>query len=993
MLVSNPQVRGSITYVHPAGGGLVYYGIRRDDGGEQTVSAHEVRREVVARSAWDMVASDVFGDHAEFGIATTVHKVRNTANNTISSLQASRTLFKPYQYKPLVKFLDSDVRRILVADEVGLGKTIEAGHILLELRGRRRLRNALVVCPKSLQTNWQAELRDRFNFEFKVYGSAADFAADVHQDARRVDRSVFGIVTYEKCRNDRVLDALAETDYLFDVLICDEAHRLRNRGTLRYGAFSRLIRHAEAAVFLTATPIMNGEEDLFNILQLLDRDRYPSLEVFQNAVAQNRPFIRALRSLNRGEPLPAVAAELHGAEVESTISIGDEYRFERTDAVGELFADDPLYRQARGLMVGGDDSPAIRARVQADLSELNSLNHIYTRTRKREVSTDETVAQRDPHRLRVPLSQLERELYDQVSDTHGGLGVIQHKRMVTSSIVAYHTSRSDLEAGRYRGDIPDAKFEAFRGVLDEVVTQRGKKAIVFSTFRDTLRYLEIRLAELGVGTETIHGGVEDRTARVERFASDPDVDVLLASEVGREGLNMQFCDVVINYDLPWNPMRVEQRIGRVDRIGQTSPVINVYSFTLNGTIEERIYDRLLDKIGVFRESLGDLEAILSDDDSIVQQIDALEQGLYREDLTEAEQDRRIREVALALEQQQLDLARIEERLTDAIVNDAHFRNEIDRIVSDRRYLTAGEVRDFVVSLFRSALPTLSLVEGEGGLFEIRSTGTDTAALFDFVDTYKDDPVDNPELGMLYGKFKQRFGGRRSIPVAFEQRVAYDAKGVAFVNSYHPIVNAAANYFVAGGRHLNQTYRVGLDRRHLGAAPGLDGGDYLLVVYKVRLEKETVHGTRTPEYVHAVLADLNGDEPAVLGEDVADHVLGLVQLHAERLPDPVPFDADVVGLVRGPVGVAMLEREHAVAQAERVRLDSSAWRRRTQQEQYFENQVARRRELLDQGRGIRDILVRDIERLEGELAEVGAQAEAARVTSSHEVVSVNHLQIV
>ena len=992
MFAANPQQRGAVTFVHGLNGGHVYYDVRRDDGGEQTVGEHELRAEVVARSAWDLLAQNVFGSHAEFGIATTVHKVRNTANNTISSLRASRTLFKPYQYKPLVKFLASDVQRILVADEVGLGKTIEAGHILLELRGRKRLRNALVVCPKSLQTNWQVELRERFNLELKVYDSARDLAADVRHDVNRAHRSVFGIVTYEKCRNKQFQEALAETGYLFDVLICDEAHRLRNRSTLQHAALARLVQHAEAVAFLTATPIMNGEEDLFNLVRLLDPDRYPNLEVFQNAIAQNRPFIRALRSLNRGEPLGAIAAELHAAEVHSSITIGEEYRFEQSDTVGGLFADDPLYERARKRMVGGEDTPSNRAAIQHDLSELNSLNHLYTRTRKREVATDGKIAQRSPHRLRVDLTPTERALYDEVSERYGGLGVIQHKRMVTSSIVAYHTPKDELAAGRYRADIPDSKFEAFRGVLDEVVGRRGKKAIVFSTFRDTLRYLEVKLAELGIGTETIHGGVDDRAERVARFASDPRVDVLLSSEVGREGLNMQFCDVVVNYDLPWNPMRVEQRIGRVDRIGQTSPVINVYTFTITGTIEERIYERLLEKINVFSEALGDLEEILSEDDSLAKKIEGLEQDLYRTELTEAEQNQRIDEVALAVERQRLDLERIEEGLTDAIVNDAHFRNEIERIVSNRRYLTPEEVRDFVANLFRRALPTLSLAAGEPGRYEVRSTGPDVNALFEFIEANKDDAASNPELEVLYRKFKQRHWGRRSVAVTFDQEAAYAAREDVFVNSYHPLVNAAANYFEREGYHLNQTFQLGLDRRHLGDGFDLAAGDYVLVVYKLRLEKETVHGPRSPEYIRAVLADLNGEEPVLADDDVADHVLGRLQLYAERLPDPVDFDGGVVDVVRRPVAGVIVQEQEALRSDEAIRLESSAWRRRMQQEQYYENQIRRRRELLAQGRGIRDILVREIERLEGELAGVRSRAEAWRVAPSNEVVSVNHLQV-
>lgn len=995
MYVANPRRRGEVIFVHGLMGGQQYYDIRRDDGGQETKLEQDLQVEVATESAWDRLALNLLGSYDSFAIATTLHKVKNTTNNTISSLRASRTLFKAYQYKPLVKFLQSDSKRILVADEVGLGKTIEAGHIMLELRGRKLLRNALVVCPKSLGVNWQTELREKFNFEFKLYHTVTDFASDISHDINTARRSIFGIVNYEKLRSPQIQNLFTENSYFFDLLVCDESHRLRNSDTQLFAAFKNIVQQAEAIVFLTATPIMLGEQDLFNQIRLLEEKQYPNLEMFQNAINQNRPFVRALNQLNRGVALSVIASELHQAEVNATVTIGDEFQYEHSDTVQNLFRDDPLYERARKSMINGPDTPELRAQVQYDLSELNTLNHLFTRTRKRHVLTDTTFAERNSHRITIDLSDHERDLYDEVAHRYGGLEVIQRKRMVTSSIVAYHSSSEMLGRGEYCRDIPDSKFDAFKKIVDRVVIRAGKKVLVFSTFIKTLTYLEIRLREMGIGSTMIHGQVDDRSERINRFRTDSSIRVLLSSEVGREGLNLQFCDVLVNYDLPWNPMTVEQRIGRIDRIGQESKVVNIYSFTIRDTIEERIHERLLERIDVFRNALGDLEEILSEDHTLVQQIETLEQTLYRTELTEEEQIERIDQVATAFETERLNLVRIEEELTDAIVNDIHFRNEIDRIVKNRRYLTEIELRRFVESTLRVALPTHDLEPRANGQFVIRIPNNDREALFDFIEEYKDDGEGNPEIEVLYRKFKRRFWAENEIAVTFSQDFAYrddsDSDSV-FVNSYHPIINAAANYFERNALHLNQAYRVAIRRDDLDEDVLIDPGHYVLAVYKVVVEKTAGGRARHSAYLHAAMVDLNGDVPCLVNEETAARLFGLVQQTASAPNDLIPFTPELVAIIRTPIAMEIVRKQRETEEDEKVRLHSSRRRRQMQLKQFYENQIQRRRQLLAEGRGIRDIIMSDIERLESEMRRDLNEIDALDVSCSNEIVSVNHLEV-
>ena len=196
--------------------------------------------------------------------------------------------------------------------------------------------------------------------------------------------------------------------------------------------------------------------------------------------------------------------------------------------------------------------------------------------------------------------------------TQGGtLGLVQKKRQVASSVYAYLNKEEDLDSGfDAYSEYEDAKFEQLIRIIEEVFKHGTKKLIVFALFRRTLKYLSIRLKSRGYKSLIIHGQVDNRADVLTSFKNDPDNHILLSSEVGSEGLDMQFCNSMVNYDLPWNPMVVEQRIGRIDRFGQKSPVVNIYNLIVAGSIQEDIYMRLLDRIGIFRGTIGDMEAIL-----------------------------------------------------------------------------------------------------------------------------------------------------------------------------------------------------------------------------------------------------------------------------------------------------------------------------------------------------------------------------------------------
>lgn len=260
---------------------------------------------------YERCMSGIFGSYSDFSKINTTFKIRNSNNSTISSLKASKTLFRAYQFKPLLKLLNSPNRRLLVADEVGLGKTIEAGHIMLELKARRELRHVLVVCPKSLQNKWKDELSYKFGLTFKIYEKSKDLVTDLHESRT----PVHAIVNYEKIRlkkknkeegqkkqidglPNNLVDYLSENGFKFSLVLCDEAHKMRNRETQTYKGAEIIMSQTDAALFLTATPVMISTENLYNLLHLLDNRNYYNYQIFDNRLQENRPFIEALSALN-----------------------------------------------------------------------------------------------------------------------------------------------------------------------------------------------------------------------------------------------------------------------------------------------------------------------------------------------------------------------------------------------------------------------------------------------------------------------------------------------------------------------------------------------------------------------------------------------------------------------------------------------------------------------------------------------------------------------
>lgn len=863
----------------------------------------------------------MFGSYAEFAQKNTSSKIKSSNNSTISSLKASKTLFRAYQFKPLLKYINSPSHRLLVADEVGLGKTIEAGHIMLEMKARRELRNALIICPKSLQEKWRNELIEKFGMFFKIYDTAKEFIKDLEDN----DGKLRGILNYEKIRYSSskkkkgdaknkysgIIDYLSDSDKKFSFILCDEAHKMRNKETQTYKGAEILTSLSDSVVFLTATPIMISTENLFNLLHLLDGTRYFNYQIFNARLQENAPFVRAITALNHNSSLRDIFKKLTSEEIRTSFFNSDnEEIYTRTRTVDEVYEKDPIYQEIKERLKS-DDNLENRAKLQYLLNSMSVMNNIFSRTRKRDVTTDMSQAERKPRPIKVVLNENEQIEYDKVIEeyiednsytdywgeeklTQGGtLGLVQKKRQVASSVYAYLNKEEDLDSGfDAYSEYEDAKFEQLIRIIEEVFKHGTKKLIVFALFRRTLKYLSIRLKSRGYKSLIIHGQVDNRADVLTSFKNNPDNHILLSSEVGSEGLDMQFCNSMVNYDLPWNPMVVEQRIGRIDRFGQKSPVVNIYNLIVAGSIQEDIYMRLLDRIGIFRGTIGDMEAILDSpiaegaNKSIQDVYNKLEHDLYTSKLTEAEIHRKIDEISLAYEKERQNIEQLEEGLTNTLTNDAYFKNEIERILHNNAYVTEEELKNYLETLIEKHLTTCNLINCGDHVYEIELPLSEKKVFSNFLTTNQ---TEGEENALAFRRFKRSLDDLSRILVTFNQQKAYDDSSLIFLNIYHPVIQACLKYFSTHQDDSKKSFCYALNSDDVLTA----GKYYYLGIYQFITSRAFQGVQKKSESLLPFVFDIK-ERQVVSDEIIVNRLFSVSQISGKEFnPDESLYASDIV----------------------------------------------------------------------------------------------------
>ena len=875
--------------------GAYWYRIRLQAGGFVVAHEGDLTPFEADVSPDVLLLGGAFGDKDDFLRLITFHKLDTPLDNTLYSLQASRTAFYPHQYKPLLKFLDSPGQRLLIADEVGLGKTIEAGLVLIEQRARRVLQRVLVVCPAALCMKWREEMWQRFDEEFTIIG-AADFREQLQRLAQQGELGeARDIISLQSVRNEAHIDFLNVTPPPLDLLIVDEAHHLRNRQTLSHRTVRALTQNAHAVLLLTATPIQLGEENLFNLFRLLDDSEFDDFEVFQDRLRANEPVVEAQR-LARAIPPPV-------AKIRK--------RVERLDMDGRVsfFRGNPIYERIRRVLesppdFAQDSGHAWTADLQHDLEELSLLSHVFSRTKKRDVFANATI--RHARVIPVTLTLQERAFYDAVTrfvrdNAPAGHGAITYfaimgaQRQAASCMpaardrflrAAMREDDEELDAeahdldemlktrsiamtqevrdtARSLGDI-DTKYDSLLDLLSSLYTEEpGRKIILFAYYRGTLQYLKDRLDRDDINCELVHGGIksdprrpdrDERGRRMRRFREDPDVRLLLSSEVGSEGLDFQFCHIVINYDLPWNPMRIEQRIGRVDRLGQESDRILIFNFTLTDTIEDRVLGRLYRRIGVFERTLGDLEAILGEE------IGRLTRDLLSRHLSPEEEAERIDRTARAIERRRRELEKLEAEADRLVSGDGYFRDQLRQIMRGGELLGVRDREAFVRGFLERAHPRTRMVAA-------RRKGVRTLHVTpDFDAAARRLPPSSARQRLLH----KCLSGR--VAVTFDSEVGFKHADTEFLGAHHPIVQLAVAHYRDHPEQLHPVSWVELDK-----SPHAPSGTYVFLLFAVHTEA----GVKRKR-MDAVFVRLRGDSGgfSVLDGRASSLLLGNLLRHGK-----------------------------------------------------------------------------------------------------------------
>ncbi|MCK4414493.1 MAG: DEAD/DEAH box helicase [Candidatus Eisenbacteria sp.] len=455
-----------------------------------------------------------------------------------------------HQIRACLRVLREMKGRALLADEVGLGKTIEAGLILKEYALRGLVRRALILVPASLLTQWREELSHKFGIPAQIYGRGSKWGAP--------DFLIASLDTAKSARNRREIAAAG-----FDLLIVDEAHRLRNHLTQAWKFIDSL--SLKYLLLLTATPVQNDLRELYNLVTLLRPGALGTFRVFRQ-----RFVVRGDRRLPKNTPeLSRLLADVMIRTTRSSTSI----RFPRRDV------------QTRYLDLSAEEQQFYDA--VSDFVE--------------SAARDE---KRRPAGIPWPLLLLvlQKEIG---SSTAAAIGTLE--RAANGRLARIRPQvRELLELGRR------VRRQVKLETLVELLTERrnGKeKVLVFSQFRRTVEVITGALQAHGLRVGSFHGSLSAaaKDAAVEAFRGE--LDVLVSTEAGGEGRNLQFCRTVVNYDLPWNPMRVEQRIGRVHRIGQTRDV-RIINLAARGTLEAYVLQVLQEKIAMFQLVIGEMDQIL-----------------------------------------------------------------------------------------------------------------------------------------------------------------------------------------------------------------------------------------------------------------------------------------------------------------------------------------------------------------------------------------------
>jgi superfamily II DNA or RNA helicase len=522
----------------------------------------------------------------------------------------------PHQLEAVYQHILPQVRlRFLLADDPGAGKTIMAGLLLKELKLRNVIEKILILAPAPLTIQWQDELKSKFTETFEIVNS---YLVKNQVAGNPWERFRQCITSIDFAKRDEVLPGILQVDW--DLVIIDEAHKCsaRTQGddlrrTGRYKVAEALSQHTERILLLTATPHQGNVDQFHNFLKLIDPEQFISEKINPQILRlEDSPwFLRRIKEELKDFQGRKLFKERHAQTVPFELSTEEKNLYDQvTDYINRYL----------GKTSGRKQASVALARTVLQRRLASSLHAIFSSLKKRhdrfvnllaelEKMTYEEQIKRLRELGRVVDSELDPDdfeeddldniasdstLVEEIDDLRDELQAL--KQLVK---LAEHTISTGNET----------KLNALKGCLersefDELQSSNQGKLLIFTEHRDTLNYLRNNLEKWGYSVCEIHGGMNILDRKKAQRAFQFDKQICLATEAAGEGINLQFCRLMINYDIPWNPNRLEQRMGRIHRIGQPSDVY-IFNFVSVLTVEGKVLEKLLTKLEEIRQAMGD----------------------------------------------------------------------------------------------------------------------------------------------------------------------------------------------------------------------------------------------------------------------------------------------------------------------------------------------------------------------------------------------------
>ena len=694
----------------------------------------------------------------------TFTRIKGDVTNIYYSMNNNATEFYPHQFKPVMKFIESTTGRLLIADEVGLGKTIESMYIWEELIARENSRRLLIVCPAVLCEKWKNDMFKYFSIESEII-KAQDLLENIEEASAQPFKKHFALiislegVRYKEKKNkyfdnsqraklDDFLEELSASDKeeVFDLVIIDEAHYLRNSETASFKTASKLRDNTKNLILLSATPIQTGEENLFNLLRILSPEEFYDQYAFYRLLGESQNFIRIANLLRSNAPLDKYN------EIISEIREG--YFYKDDSLIDEFEKELPTIINNREVCLDYHNKFLKKVFYSSYL----------TRTRKRDAF--EKRPTRDAYTITYKLTDYEHYLYNCVTKSLEAASknassfckfkIIARQRQMASCMPAALTDwksktndgisdnieeqlLDDLGLFSEEEDVEeneafdvaksishinidikkliefDSKYlEVKKAILKKLKDNKNSKIIIFSFYRGTIKYLARRFAIDNISYISMMGGIEvNKHEVIKEFQENSNINILLSTEVGSEGIDLQFCDTEINYDVPWNPMRLEQRIGRIDRIGQKSEILHIFNMICLDSIEDKVLMRLYERINIFKNSIGDIEEILGNE------IQNIALDLIDRDLTTEEKFKKANEKIDTIIMKKNQLEELENSAASSIAYKDYLIQNVEEAKKTERFIHSSDLMFYVRDYLESMWP--------GSMFEVFSA-LDRAAL-------------------------------------------------------------------------------------------------------------------------------------------------------------------------------------------------------------------------------------------------------------------------